>query len=111
MAASVLTNPNDRYRFMGATPMPSLSASNELHNGVWCVCCYGVWRDWDQHVIHPGDDDSYQPGSAVRMMVRRDRRAFDKDEFVEHVRHECTAARRWARNRKALRLRSDPGIS
>ena len=107
-AASLMADPIDRYRFMGSTPMPWLSRSREAQNGIWCLGCYESMRSFVSHMIHPGDDDSFQEGEEARMKIdRRLRRAFDRDEFLEHVRN-CTGAKRWAKRRQMSVVVLDP---
>ena len=98
-ASQILSDPNDPYRFMGSTPMPWLSSSKEVQHGIWCLGCYYSWLGFTSHEVHLGDKGSYEPGDDLcQNILRRERRAFDRVEFLEHVRH-CSGAIRWAKTR------------
>ena len=98
LASWILTDPNDKYRLIGSTPIPWVSNSNDVQKGVWCFGCHCSLLSFMRHEVRLGQKDSYQDGDEARnKILRRARRAFTRTEFLEHV-WSCSGAKRWSPN-------------
>lgn len=88
--------PIDNFFGMASIPLPSLSTSHQIEDGLWCLGCETTRRRYDtlylpQYVLRAIVPLNCEP---QRVLLGLERRARSKETFLEPIRH-CYGAQQY----------------